>query len=198
MRHYVVFSHPRRKSFNGGVLDQYVRELKRVGERVLIRDLYRSEFNPVLTAEEYDKQWQKKYAADVTEEQQRILQADAVTFIFPIWWAGFPAILKGYIDRVFAYHFAYELRGEQPIPKLKGKKAAIIATCGTPEEDYVKSGMFRSMNQVFVDGIFHFCGLEPLGNLYLGNAVLSDQQRREEMFCRVKVFARSVAVRARK
>jgi NAD(P)H dehydrogenase (quinone) len=70
-----------------------------------------------------------------------ITQTDAITFIYPIWWTVLPAILKGHVDRVFSYGFAYSY-GEAGINKmLTGKKGFIINTHGTPQEIYDKIGM---------------------------------------------------------
>ena len=67
-----------------------------------------------------------KLAKDIKVEQAAIRRADVLTFISPLWWSGFPAMLKGYLDRVFCAEFAYLIKGEDYLPGLSGKKGAII------------------------------------------------------------------------
>ncbi|HET7657709.1 MAG TPA: NAD(P)H-dependent oxidoreductase [Bacillales bacterium] len=189
MKHCIIFAHPKLNSFNGAILHNYRQALEEYGHDVEVRDVYRLNWDPVLTWEEYQAQFNGKYATDVLVEQAFIREAEAVTFIYPVWWAGLPARAKGYLDRVFAYGFAYELDGEDPIPLLKGKKAATIFTSGTPEEIYRTSGMSESLKKTMEEGVFDFCGFETIGHLYFGNAVLSSDQERERMLFEVSKFA---------
>ncbi|HEU5138636.1 MAG TPA: NAD(P)H-dependent oxidoreductase [Bacillales bacterium] len=189
MNHFILFAHPKADSFNGAILDTYREALKGQGHNVEVRDLYRLGFDPILSWEEYQEQFQGAYADDVKGEQAYIEWADAVTLIYPVWWAGLPALGKGYLDRVFTYGFGYELDGEKPIPLLNGKKAATIFTSGTPEKIYEGTGMADSLKQMLEDGLFDFCGLETVGHLYFGNAVLATAKEHERMLEEVRMLA---------
>lgn len=84
--------------------------------------LYELNFNPVLGASDFISFSKGNTPEDIKEEQEHISWADSITFIYPVWWAGLPAILKGYVDRVFSHGFAYAY-GENGIEKLlSGKK----------------------------------------------------------------------------
>lgn len=181
MNHLIIFAHPERNSFNGALLDRYAASLGKAGHNVEIRDLYQMNFQPALSWEEYQASFHGSYAEDVKTEHEYIRAADVLTFIYPVWWAGLPALGKGYLDRVFTYGFAYELDGENPIPLLNGKKAAAIFTTGTPAHIYKETGMLESMKQTINEGLFQFCGLEGAGHLYFGNAVLADDKEHEKM-----------------
>ncbi|WP_170834212.1 NAD(P)H-dependent oxidoreductase [Fictibacillus solisalsi] len=122
MNHLLLYCHPSNHSFNHALLDVYSEELEKKGHSVIVRNLYDLAFNPILTEREYENSLEGQYEADVLNEQKYIAWCDCITLIYPVWWGGMPALLKGYIDRVFTYGFAYELDGEDPIPRLKGKQ----------------------------------------------------------------------------
>lgn len=189
MNHCIVFCHPNADSFNGAILHTYKNALQALGHEVTVRHLYRLGFDPVLTWKEYQAQLGGHLAMDVEIEQASIREADALTLIYPVWWAGLPALAKGYLDRVFSYGFAYELNGEEPIPLLKGKKAATIFTSGTPEAVYRRSGMADCLKQTVEEGLFDFCGMETIGHLYFGNVVLEDNKEHERMLSEVRGLA---------
>ncbi|HTY49487.1 MAG TPA: NAD(P)H-dependent oxidoreductase, partial [Steroidobacteraceae bacterium] len=113
MQHLVVVAHPSAESFTMAVTRVYVGELARLGHQVVTCDLYRSGFNPVLAAHELAAGHPGFVAADadVGTAQRLIRRSDVLTVIYPLWWLSMPAILKGYIDRVFARGFAYQARG---------------------------------------------------------------------------------------
>jgi NAD(P)H dehydrogenase (quinone) len=90
--------------------------------------------------------------------------------IHPIWWTGLPAILKGYIDRVFSYGFAY--RYDQGIQKglLVGKKAVIINTHGKSKAEYESIGMDNALLLTSDKGIYTYSGLEVVKHFFFDKA----------------------------
>lgn len=122
MRHLIIYAHPNENSLNHSVLKTVVENLEAQYHEIVIRDLYTNGFDPVLSLTDMQGQRMGKVSDDVKLEQDYISWAEQITFIYPIWWTGLPAIMKGYIDRVFSYGFAYCY--DQGIQKglLKGKK----------------------------------------------------------------------------
>jgi NAD(P)H dehydrogenase (quinone) len=118
-----VYAHPEPTSFTGALKDAGVTALRKAGHTVEISDLYAEKFDPVAgrhdfraaaNAERFHYQTEQAhahetegFAADLAREQRRFLKADLVIWIYPIWWGGMPAILKGWFDRVLAFGFAY-------------------------------------------------------------------------------------------
>lgn len=189
MKHCLVFAHPREDSFNGAILHNYRQTLEKNGHEVKVRDVNHMNWNPILSWKEYQDQLRGKYTDDVLREQAFIQDSEVITLIYPVWWAGLPARAKGYLDRVFAYGFAYRLDGEEPIPLLKGKKAATIFTSGSPETIYRTSGMAKSLKQTIREGLFDFCGFETIDQLYFGNVVLASKMVHERMLNQVRDLA---------
>lgn len=169
MNHLIVYAHPSPESFNHAILETTVRTLQQKGHEVVVRDLYGVDFQPVLKPQDTAAMKAGRTPEDIKTEQEHIAKADVITFIFPIWWTGMPAILKGYVDRVFSYGFAYAY-GEQGIDKLlKGKKGLIINTHGTPKEIYDQIGMTAGLKITSDTGIFDFTGIEPVEHLLFGS-----------------------------
>ncbi|HAT56932.1 MAG TPA: NAD(P)H dehydrogenase, partial [Veillonellaceae bacterium] len=134
MKHLLVFAHPRRTSLNRAILERTEHVLESMGHSVQVRDLYKIGFDPVLTEEDFSSMGRGQIPEDIKKEQDFVAAADVITLIYPVWWAGMPAIMKGYIDRVLAYGFAY---ADTPQGELKsllaGKKGWIINTQGEAE-----------------------------------------------------------------
>ena len=168
MKHLIIYCHPHNQSLNHLLKDTVLDALQ--GQDVQVRDLYQLNFNPVLSQEDMVGQRKGMVADDVKKEQEFITNADIITFIYPIWWTGLPAMMKGYIDRVLSYGFAY--RYDQGVQKglLTGKKVIIINTHGKSNEEYAASGMDRALVLTSDNGIYKYCGLDIIGHLYLDRA----------------------------
>ncbi|OCT14606.1 NAD(P)H dehydrogenase [Paenibacillus pectinilyticus] len=169
MKHLIVYAHPNSESLNHAILDTTVNTLKKQGHEVTVRDLYELDFQPVLKPADTAAMRNGHTPQDIQTEQDHIAQADVITFIYPIWWTGLPAIFKGYIDRVFSYGFAYSVGEEGIIKLLAGKKGVIINTHGTPNEVYDHIGMTNGLKLTSDTGIFDFVGIESLGHLFFGS-----------------------------
>jgi putative NADPH-quinone reductase len=104
-----VVSHPRTRSLTFSATNRFVQGLIEAGHETEILDLHRIGFNPVLW-EEDEPDWSGKsklYSPEVEREIERMKQFDALAYVFPLWWFSMPAMLKGYIDRVWNQGFAY-------------------------------------------------------------------------------------------
>jgi len=160
MKHLIIYAHPNPESLNSYLKQTLAEHLWDTGHEVVIRDLYQLNFSPVLSLEDMQGQRMGKVAKDVKQEQEYISWAEHITFIYPIWWTGMPAIMKGYIDRVFSYGFAY--RYDQGVQKglLTGKQTTIVNTHGKSKAEYEDIGMDKALSLTSDKGIFTYCGLE--------------------------------------
>lgn len=170
MRHLIIYAHPNENSLNHHLLNTVIETLQYHNEEIIVRDLYDIGFNPVLSLNDMQGQRMGKVSDDVKTEQDHISWAEQITFIYPIWWTGLPAMMKGYIDRVFSYGFAY--RYDQGIQKglLKGKKTVIINTHGKSHEEYEKTGMDKALTLTSDNGIFVYSGLEIIRHFFFDKA----------------------------
>jgi NAD(P)H dehydrogenase (quinone) len=151
MKHIVIVAHPSAGSFTMALAGAYTRELEQLGHQQKTYDLYRMGFNPVMAAAELLPITADHPAEpDVMSAQNDLREADALTLIYPLWWMSMPAMMKGYIDRVFARGFAYESSEGKVRGLLGGKKAVLITLSGAPLAPLVESGRWNAV-QVLQD-----------------------------------------------
>lgn len=170
MKHLIIYVHPNENSLNNNLLQHVTEILKTENHEVRIRDLYALNFDPILSMQDMQGWHAGQVSDDVKTEQEYISWAEQITFIYPIWWTGLPAVMKGYIDRVFSYGFAY--RYDLGIQKglLKGKKTVIINTHGKSHEEYQQSGMDKALSLTSDLGIFTYSGLEIIRHFFFDKA----------------------------
>lgn len=122
---------------------------------------------------------------DVVEQQEKVAQAQGLAIISPVWFVGFPAILKGWIERVFTYGFAYTLTREGwkgdikgRIPLFKHEKALLISTTLFNEEAY-QTGLGEAMKRLVDDFGFRYPGIREVEHVYFYSvAAVGDDVRR--------------------
>lgn len=136
MKCLVVIAHPMPESLCQSLASKAANTLNAAGHEVLIEDLYRNNFAASLTASERSSYYSQGYdSAAVQTEVEHLLSAEALVLCFPTWWFGFPAILKGWFDRVWGPGIAYDHANNLgPIkPRLHGlKKVLVVTTLGSP------------------------------------------------------------------
>jgi NAD(P)H dehydrogenase (quinone) len=160
MKYLIIYAHPNPASFNHAILETISEELKKRNKDFEVRDLYNIGFSPILSAEDLAAIQNGAVPHDIKIEQDYIRTSDTLIFISPIWWSSMPAMLKGYIDRVFSLKFAYDITADGIVGLLKGKKVFIVSTTGASKEDYDKMGAFKMMNMSMDMAIFQSVGME--------------------------------------
>jgi NAD(P)H dehydrogenase (quinone) len=167
MKHLVVVAHPAEDSFTMGLTRAYAAELEKIGHSQRTHDLYRMRFDPILAASELaPPSTDHSISRDVAEAQDDLRSADALTVVYPLWWMSMPAMMKGYIDRVFSRGFAYEYRSSGLRGLLSGKKAILITVSGAPLSWLVKSGSWNAVQALQDTHIFLSCGFALLEHLH--------------------------------
>lgn len=154
----LLLAHPRGNSLTAQIADRAFRRMQAAGVTVDVLNLHAEGFDPRMgTADEPD--WNdrdREYSAEVRAHMQRIDAADAIVVVFPIWWFGLPAILKGWVDRVWNYGFAYG----RSSPRLAGKRILWVGLAGYSEELFVNGGWDELMDRQLRVGISEFSGIE--------------------------------------
>ncbi len=167
MRHLVVAAHPAEQSFTMGLTRAYGAELEKLAHSQRTYDLYRMGFNPVLAASELvPVSSSHPISADLARAQEDIRGADVLTLIYPLWWLSMPAMMKGYIDRVFARGFAYESHNGVVHGLLGGKQAVLITISGAPLPLLVRSGNWNAVQVLQDTHVLRSTGLDLLEHLH--------------------------------
>lgn len=185
----LVYAHPEAQSLNGSLKNFAVKHLQDAGHQVQVSDLYAmkwkasldgedrmdrdraNRFNPVLDSQIALERGTQ--SADIALEQEKLLWADTVILQFPLWWFSMPAILKGWVERVYAYGFAYGV-GEHSDTHwgdrygegtLAGKRAMLLVTAGGWESHYSPRGINGPIEDILFPihhGILYYPGFDVL------------------------------------
>lgn len=180
MKHLIIYANHNTESFNASIRDAISEVYTSAGHETIVRDLYKLGFNPVLSTADFQALHSGSLPQDIVTEQDYIRWADQITFVYPVWWTGMPAILKGYIDRIFLYGFAYTITESGIKGLLNDKKILLFSTTGQSKEAYEQSGMYDAMNLTTNTGIFGFCGAEVLEHIYFPAVLSVDDKTREQ------------------
>ena len=171
MKHAVIVAHPNPHSLTCAAGAAYAAAVEALGHKALIRDLYQLGFDPRLQAAEIPGVAGYAFGAEVLEERRLLADADVFAFIYPLWFNAPPAMLKGYVDRVFSMGFGYgpALGGTEPL--LEGKKLISFSFSGAPESWVRDSGALRALMTVFDLHLAAVCGLQVLDHKHTGGIV---------------------------
>lgn len=189
MKHLIISAHPNPQSFNRALVEEVIKATRQAGGETVVRDLYTLDFNPVLSWSELNASMEGIVPAEIKFEQNLITEADLITFIYPLWWMGFPAILKGYLDRVLSYGFAYQNENNVSVGLLGNKKIQQFITMGNSIEKYQQLGFDKALKSCLVDGVFNFCGMTDIQHDIFGNIHLLDEIERQTIL--ISVFEKT-------
>lgn len=168
MRHALIVCHPCEESFVMAMARRYAEAVRAHGHEVVLRDLYRLGFDPVLRDEERTGQ----FGADVEAELAALEGSEVFVLVYPVWYGGPPAMLKGYIDRVLGAGRVFGLVAEDRRPSLlEGKRLVTLSSSGRMRAFLEERGVLGALRNHFdrylvevfgLDGAetYHFDGLD--------------------------------------
>jgi NAD(P)H dehydrogenase (quinone) len=173
----IINGHPDEKSFCNSLAQSYKKGSDSGGPNCKLVNLYDLQFNPILN---HGYRLITELEPDLLEIQQDILNADHLVMVYPNWWGTYPALLKGFIDRVFLPGFAFKYRENSLLwdKLLKGKSARLIVTMDTPAWYYFlvnRSPGHNSMKK----GILEFSGIKPVRISSFSTIKSSDDKKRK-------------------
>ena len=171
MKHAIILAHPRVRSFNGAVAATYAAALRSFGEDVIERDLYRVAFDPCLKAEEIPDEKGYQAAPDVVAERNLLSDVEVFTFVYPLWFNAPPAILKGYVDRIFSMGFGYEPTFGGTQPRLDGRQLQSFTSSGAPDAWVKITGALEALEAVLDRHLAAVCGLSVIDHVHFGGVV---------------------------
>jgi NAD(P)H dehydrogenase (quinone) len=200
MKVLIVFAHPEPNSFNGAMLRTAEDTLRAPEFELRVSNLHAMEFNPVpgrhdFTSRAVDEVFSYQseqmhahergtFADDVRLEQEKLLWADLLILQFPLWWFGMPAILKGWVDRVLAYGFAYGGGRWYDSGVLRDKRGMLALTTGGPASAYAEDGLQGSIETILFPihhGVLQFVGLQVLPPFVAYSAESASEEGRERV-----------------
>lgn len=177
----IVHAHPEPASFSSAMCQVAVEELTSAGHSVVVSDLYQQKFNPVASAEDFSSPKNPKYltyaleqrhgyegrsiAPDILEEIEKVRACDLLILNFPIFWFSTPAILKGWIDRVFVSGLFYGGRRIYDHGGMGKKRALAVFTLGGREHMFGEGSLHGDLNGILkplLQGSLGYVGMQVL------------------------------------
>lgn len=162
----IVVAHPEPTSFNHAMAQAAADALRRAGHMVTVSDLYAEGFRADIgrhdmtsvadpdrfhvQAEQTEATRGAAFSADIAREHARLADADVVILQFPIWWGGVPAMMKGWIDRVFSYGFAYVDGRRFDTGLFKGRRAMVSVTTGGPLARFTEGDVYGPIEAILM------------------------------------------------
>lgn len=187
----IIYAHPNPSSFNGAILEHVQKGLQETNHSVTVFDLYKEQFDPVLVFNEEKKRRDLVNEEETARYRKLVEEADTLLFIYPIWWWGMPAILKGFIDRIFVAGFAYKYEGAMPKGLLNGKKAWVINTLDSPL--WYVALLYRSADWIVMKrGVLRFCGIRDIKRSVFQSVKTSKLEKREKWLLQIEEKARTL------
>jgi putative NADPH-quinone reductase len=176
----VVLAHPKQGSFNHAIAEAVAATLRTDGHEVVFHDLYQERFDPVLRAEEMKAG--APLDAAIAAHCRALAACDGLVIVHPNWWGQPPAVLKGWVDRVFRTGVAYRFEeGDSgagvPIPLLRARTALVLNTTDTPlERERAEFG--DPLETIWKNCILRYCGIERVVRRVYGVVVTSSPEAR--------------------
>ncbi len=212
MRVHFIHAHPEESSFVSALHKTAVNVSKDLGNDVVISDLYEMKFNPVISAKDFGECIESEHityaleqrrayesktlAPDIMREVDKVLSADLLVFTFPIFWFSVPAILKGWIDRVFLSGIFYGGRRIYSLGGMVGKRALPIFTLGGRPHMFGENGIHgeleSGMLRHFLQGTLGYVGLDVLEPFIGHHVPYISQEQRIQMLEKLKAHILSI------
>ena len=184
----VVLCHPDPRSFNAAIARTAVSALEGEGHRVVFHDLYAEGFDPVLPADEIPKDGRLPDA--IADHCAELAAADGIVIVHPNWWGQPPALLKGWVDRVFRPEVAYRfLEGDSgegvPVGLLRARAAVVFNTSNTPEAR--ERDVFGDpLEMLWKNCLFDLCGVKEVHRRTFSVMVTSSPEQRRTWLTEVE------------
>ena len=187
----VINGHPDIESYNYALSKAYQDGLNDSEAKVELINIADLDFNPNL---KYGYRKISELEPDLLDAIDKIKQADHLVWVLPMWWYGMPALMKGFIDRIFLPGFFFKYQRGNPFPKklLKGKTARLIITADTVRW-YDRWFMGSPLINQFKKGTLEFCGVKPVKVTYIAPIKDSSDAFRVKWLEKVKKLGMATA-----
>lgn len=214
MKVLIVHAHPEPRSFSSAMCSTALDELQDKGHEVVVSDLYAQHFNPVASANDFCERRDASYlnyaleqrhaqeiravAQDIRAEIDKVLSCDLLILNFPIYWFSVPAILKGWIDRVFMSGVFYGGKRIYARGGMRGKSALVAATLGGPEHMFGAGaihGELSGMLRHILQGTLGYVGFDVHAPFYAHHVPYLDAAARNEILVRWRLALKDIETR---
>lgn len=193
MRVLVVLAHPDPDSFNAALCLELCAGLAEAGHEPDVVDLCGDGFDPRMGPAELRRLGAGEPEPDVAALQARILQAEGLAFVFPLWWAAPPAVLKGFVDRVFQENFAFRFAPDGTVVGLlPHERALVLTTTGSTEAQARAIGFVGALEKTWDAWTLRMCGVKRVEHRYFFGVPEADEPTRLRYLAEARRAGREV------
>jgi NAD(P)H dehydrogenase (quinone) len=157
-----VLCHPNPSSFAHAIAKRFIEGARSAGHSTELADLYVEKFDPILTERDLRQFKGVAMPEDVLREQARIERCDALCLVYPIWWYGPPAMMKGWFDRVWSAGWAYEWQHDPEGSLLAARPCTMLLPMGASNNQLNRWGYRQEIEHLWRYGVLGYCGVDPI------------------------------------
>ncbi len=183
----LILGHTYDQGFCGSIFEAYVKGAQEAGHEIRKIKLGELKFDPILHKGYREIQ---ELEPDLKSAQADMLWADHWVFIFPTWWSSFPAILKGFFDRIILPGFGFKFQEGKLLQQklLAGKTARLITTMDGPALAY-RFWFGAPGIKIIKTGVLNFCGISPVKTTIIGSLKFLAEEKKSKKLEAIKKIA---------
>ena len=156
-----VLDHPNPTSFSAAVAQQFMDGASAAGHSVELADLHAEGFDPRWSMAGITADSNSTTLTDVANEQARIARADAICLVFPLFWWGMPSMMKGWVDRVWTWGWAYDQLDDPELSLQRFRSGVLLIPAGARSDEMEKAGYLAALETAWIKGTFGYFGFAP-------------------------------------
>ncbi|MEL6700187.1 MAG: NAD(P)H-dependent oxidoreductase [Pseudomonadota bacterium] len=172
-----VIDHPNPASFSHACATRFMAGAAEAGHSTELADLHAEGFNPLWRMEDIEADDAGGVPPDVRREQARIEQADAVCLVFPLFWWGMPSMMKGWVDRVWSWGWAYDQLADREVSLQRARTGVLLIPAGARSDEMAEAGYTKAIDTAWMQGTFGYFGFSPRHMEVLHGSKGSDARR---------------------
>jgi NAD(P)H dehydrogenase (quinone) len=179
----VVLDHPDPNSLSAALAQKFISGAQTAGHSTELADLNAEGFDPRWTMADIESDGSSNTPQDVIAEQKRIARADAVCFVFPLFWWGMPATTKGWVDRVWSWGWAYDQLDDPEISLQRPRTGVFLIPAGARSDEMETLGYTNAIDTAWIKGTLGYFGFTNR-TLHILNGSKGSPERRENLLLR--------------
>ncbi len=173
-----ILDHPNPASFCAAVAQQFNAGAAAAGHSVELGDLHAEGFDPRWSIADTERDEGSNTPKDILTEQARIERADAICLVFPLYWWGMPAMTKGWVDRVWAWSWAYDQLENRELSLQRARTGVLLVPAGARSDEMQDEGYIAALETAWTKGTFGYFGLAPRKIELLNGSTGSETRRK--------------------
>ncbi|MEL6477773.1 MAG: NAD(P)H-dependent oxidoreductase [Pseudomonadota bacterium] len=172
-----LLDHPDPNAFSAAVARQFNAGAEAAGHSTELVDLHAEGFDPRWSAADIEADGSATVPADIRAEHARIDRADAICLVFPLFWWGMPAMMKGWVDRVWCWGWAYDQLDDPEISLQRPRSGVLLIPAGARSDEMEDEGYLAALETAWIKGTFGFFGFTERQMVVLNGSTGSAARR---------------------